>query len=108
VWYKKGMDKQDFTVPHNVSYLILELLERVQLRLPRLDGDCIMTKGIICTKYLMFMWLGYREGSGVQQQTQPRQTDNASSLLEEGVVQGADDNKLEVLKSMGTGMNDIW
>lgn len=48
VGYKKGMYEQDFSVPHDVSYLLLELLERTQLCLPRLDGDCVTTKGIVC------------------------------------------------------------
>ena len=36
VRYKNGMYEQDFTVSHDVSYLLAELLERTQLYLPHL------------------------------------------------------------------------
>jgi len=48
VRYEKGMYEQDFTVSHDVSYLLFELLERTQLCLPPIDTDCVTTKGIVC------------------------------------------------------------
>ena len=45
---EKGVNGQNFAVSNHAPYILLEVLERSQLVLPRFDANGVSTKCVIC------------------------------------------------------------